>query len=901
VAWWRRRPLHDFDDEIRAHVEAEEARLRDRGATPDDARRRARVAFGGITQAREGFRERSRWRWFDTSWQDVRYGGRLMRRSPGFTITAVVVLALGIGVNTALFSVINGLFFRDLHVSQPDRLVYLQTKSPTGRLLGIVDQDDAAFLRDAAKDLADFTAHAGMPADVAVDGETFRLHGEVVEANYFDLLGVSIERGRAFRASDNELSNPDLTVIVSHEFWVKRLKGDAAAIGREVRINGRMFRIIGIAAGAFKGLASPFRPSQWWVPNTQVAAGRGDLGPIARLKPGVDVQALEVLVAGLTPGLVRRQWEGMSRSRGRASVWPWEIYRNKAYPIARIADVDIPSEPEARLVPAPVLAAVTTVSGLVLLIACANIAGLLLARGTSRTGEVAVRQALGAGGLRLFRQVLTESVLLAGSGALVGVGVAIALVRLFSAVTPATLSVAVAIDARVLGFAVCGSLVTGVLVGLTPALQATRVQLLQALGAGIVGSRRTGRSFARWTVVPQVVVALVLLLVATVQVRALRQVEARNPGYRTGGTAVLEIGRGVMGLQQWTLGMIRLDPKDEANDRAFARAVVNATAAVPGVDQFAVVSSLPLRSLPVERRVLEQDALHAPPSSRISAAACVVSDDYFKVMDMHLVAGRTFDDRDRPFETGGPHAAVVSASVASALGGAGLIGRFIALAPDVSGPPDWLEVIGIVNDVDPILDDGRVHPVVYQALKQQARPGLGTLLVRGHGDAAALMMSVRKAILGSAPSAEITGVRTLDDMAGELLYPRRLAAGILGASAAIGLALACLGLYGVVAYTAAQRTREFGIRATLGATRQDIVRLVLHDGAIVLGAGLGPGVLLGAVALRVASSVVRGLPTFDAVVFITVPFALVLVVLVACLSPALRASRIDPAQVIRGE
>ncbi len=897
MGWWRGRSPEDFDDEIRAHVEAEEARLRDRGVAPDEARRRARVAFGGIAQAREGFRERSRWRWFETLWQDIRYGARLMRRSPAFTITAVIVLALGIGANTALFSVINGLFFRDLHVSQPERLVYVNTRAPGGQVQGALSRDDEAFVRDAAAGLADFTAHLNTSADVSVDGETSRLPGEIVEANYFDLLGVACERGRAFSAEDDTPSTPELTVIVSHDFWTTRLSGDPEAIGRPLRINGRIFRIIGIARDGFHGLASPFRPSQWWVPHGQVAGGRFDQGPIARLKPGVDVAELQALIAGKTPGYIRGQWEGLT------GAWAWAIYRNKTFLISRIADIDIPSWPTARLVPPAVLAGVATVSGLVLLIACANIAGLLLSRGTSRTGEVAVRQALGAAGVRLFRQIVTESVLLSGFGALVGVGVATALVRLFTTVTPQTLAVPISIDTRVLFFAVGGALATGVLVGLAPALQATRVQLLQALGSGVVGSRGTGRSFGRWIVVPQVTVSLVLLLVAGVQVRALRQIEARSLGYRTSGTSVFEITRGTLSLQMWTLGMMRIDTTEEAKDRAFARSVVNAAAATPGIDQFALVSLLPLGdSLNVEKPVLERPAMRPVRTPAIKASEGFVSDGYFDLMGMHLLAGRTFDDRDQAYENSGTHAAVVSASIAAALGGPNLVGRSIALAPDGRAQPDWLEVIGIVNDVEPVLNDGGVHPVVYEALRQRSHPiGGFSLLVRSHGDRAELIGSVRKAVFGADPSVEIAGVRTLDDIAGEILYPRRLAAGLLAAAATIGLALACIGLYGIVSYAASRRTREFGIRATLGATRHDIVRLVLRDGAIVLGAGISLGLVLGAMALRVAANAVRGLPTFDAVVFVGVPLALVLVALAACLAPAWRASRIDPAQVIRGE
>ena len=246
-------------------------------------------------------------------------------------------------------------------------------------------------------------------------------------------------------------------------------------------------------------------------------------------------------------------------------------------------------------------------------------------------------------------------------------------------------------------------------------------------------------------------------------------------------------------------------------------------------------------------------------------------------------------------------AAVVSASVARAFGGPDLIGRTITLPPDAQGPPGSFEVVGIVNDVEPILEDGRVHPIVYELLSQEARPRAGTVLVRGRGDRAALMTSVKAAILGADPSAEVSGITTLDAMAGQILYPRRLAAGILAGAAAVGLFLACIGLYGIVSYSVAQRTREFGIRAALGARRPGIVGLVLRDGGVVIGVGLTFGLVFGVIALRASAAVIRGLPVFDAVAFVTIPAVLVVVALLACLSPALRASRLDPAQVMRSE
>jgi predicted permease len=612
---------------------------------------------------------------------------------------------------------------------------------------------------------------------------------------------------------------------------------------------GRPFRIIGITPAGFNGLASPFRPSMLWVPAAQVASGAS--GPIARLKPGVDVATFRAFVAATTPALVRREWEQLRRG-----AWPWAVYRNRGLSVLRVVDVDNPAAPEARLVSTAVLAAVTLVSSLVLVIACANIAGLLLVRGTSRTGEIAVRQALGAVGARLFRQIATEALLLSGLAALLGVGIAAALVRLFAAVTPATMSVPVSIDARICVFAILAALTTGLLVGLTPALQATRVQLLHALGSGVIGARGTGRSFTRWIVVPQVTLSLVLLLVAAVHVRALRTLETRDPGYRTTGTSVFTISRGNIGLDLWTKGMLQFDQSSIARDRRFAREIVDALNAAPGVDGFALASGLPLATpFGGEITVSGEPSASQATAPSVGAVRIAVSDGYFDVMGMRVIAGRTFDERDRHEESGNRRAAVVSASVARALGAANLVGHMIELPADIGSSPARLEVIGIVNDVDPVLDDGHVHPVVYEALDQQWRPAFGTLLVRGHGDDERLVASVKNVVIGADAASEISRISTLDATVAAILYPRRLAAGLLACAAVVGALLASIGLYGIVSFSAAQRKREFGIRATLGATPISVVALALREGVLVLGLGIGFGLVLGAITLRASAGV----------------------------------------------
>jgi hypothetical protein len=360
----------------------------------------------------------------------------------------------------------------------------------------------------------------------------------------------------------------------------------------------------------------------------------------------------------------------------------------------------------------------------------------------------------------------------------------------------------------------------------------------------------------------------------------------------------LRVNTGNFEQQMWNDGIIHIDASTDERDRTFARTLIDALEATAGLEGVAAMSQLdsPLR-VPVggEKSILGREA---SPASPIYGIELAVSNGYFSLMGMHLLSGRTFDEREKV--NSGIRTAIVSESVARAFGRPGILGHSIALEAAGDAAPNWLEVVGIVNDVVPVLEDGRPHPIIYVALGQQRRPLVAQVLVRAR-DRATAVGAVKRAILTASSAAQVNEVYSLDGKAAEILYPRRLASGILVAAAAVALLLASIGLYGIVSFTAAQRQREFGIRATLGATPFRVLALALKDGTLVLCAGLGLGVILGAIALRASVSVVQGPPAFDAAVFLTIPLVLAAVVLAASLLPALRASRVDPAVVLRGE
>jgi predicted permease len=541
----------------------------------------------------------------------------------------------------------------------------------------------------------------------------------------------------------------------------------------------------------------------------------------------------------------------------------------------------------------------------VLLIASANIAGLLLARGVTRTGEVAVRRAMGAGGARLARQLVTESVLLTTLGGALGLAVAWNLVELFKRMTPSRFAFDVALDWRVLAFAALVCAVTGVLVGLAPALQALRVNVLEALGSGIVGSRTARGSIRRWVVIPQIGLSLVLLLVAGVHVRALMRIELTDRGYQTSDGFVVSIGRWEPRMDpfaraQMTPDERRQQQEDDARKmRDFNRNVLERVADLPGVSSVAIAASLPHSSYAPELRPLATKLpLAGGAPAEAGAIRSVVSDDYFDVMDMRLVRGRSFDGRDSLYR---PKVAIVSESLESELGqGQPLVGRHVGFQDAQDGNVEWLEVVGVVGDVRPVLDDRPPLPVVYVSLMQQWQGTARNLIVRGYGgDATALADPVKRAVVGADAFAEAYGARTMEQIVAEILYPRRLAAGILGTAGVIGLTLASIGLYGVVSFSVARRRREIGIRATLGASRRDILALILREGAVVAGIGCAAGLALGVLALRLTAGLIPDLPTVDVLAFVAVPAALTLVVLAACYVPARRAARVDPAEVLR--
>jgi predicted permease len=826
-------------------------------------------------------------------WQDLRYGVRLLRRSPAFATTAVLVLALGIGVNTALFSIVNALFFTPLPVRNPQSLIYLYTTSLNGNVTAI-GQQRREILEAQGADLADFTSHNQARAGLSTDDETQATATEVVDGRYFSVLGVAAARGRVLEPIDEDPANPERAVVISHDLWVRRFHADPTIVGQQIRLHATIdgvlsFTIIGVTPPGFHGVSAPWTPTQLWICNTSKNSG-GWL--IVRLRPNTTSERFNAFLTGATE-TVKETLRHNGGVEGMFRVPPQDIDRI-SFVARRAGDIRSPFEPNATLIPPKLLAALTGVVAIVLLIATANVAGLLLARGIGRTGEVAVRRALGAGSGRLTRQLLTETMILTGTGGVFGVVVAWNVIAVFRAMTPPVFALEVRLDLRVLLFAGVACAGTGVLAGLAPAFQARRVNILEALANGIGRTRRTRARLRHGIVIPQIAFSLVLLVVAAVLVRALSKLEQSDFGYRTQGAIIV-------GLNRWDprTASSQRTPTDEdvraagqraiARSRSFAQAVLARVGQEPELDAIGLTDTLPFASR-TPSNVLRRDGTKNSNAAKIS-----VSGGYFEAFGLPQIAGRAFDRADIANDR---NVVVISASVATALWpGENPVGRALAFASEARfvSADNWQEVIGVVGDAKPILGARAEQGIVYFP------GGAGRwLVVRGRGPESVLIPRVKAAVLAADPFAEVTSIQTSKQIVDDILYPRRAAAIVLVGAGIIGVLLSAIGLYGLLSYSVAQRQREIGIRATLGAKPEDLVRLVLREGARVTAIGAAAGLLIAFIALRIAASLTSGLPLVDPVSVVAVLAILSLVVWLACYLPARRAGLVDPVQVLRG-
>jgi len=815
---------------------------------------------------------------------DFRYALRRLIRARSFTLAASLTIALGVGANSAIFSVINSILLRPpVAVAEPQRLVGLFTSDFSGPPYGsssFADLDD--FGKQGADVFSGVMGYSPRPAAVGSDDNLERVAAEVVTHNYFQVLGTRMTLGRGFGPEQRVRGEP--VAVISHTLWQRRFASDPAIVGKSLRMNAREFTIIGVAPAGFSG---SFRAlvSEVWVPAALGAyvgmsddfTSRGDRSALvyARLKPNITLEQARsrmAVVARQLTAAYPEAWTDVTRKGRRISVLP---------------------EQETRIPPqirGPALGFAAILMGtvvLVLLVCCANVAGLLLARAASRLKEVGIRISLGASRGRIIRQMLTESILLAALGGVVGTAASVwAGQALMAAGTPSQIPVPISLDLtpdyRVLGFTLAITLLTGLVFGLAPALRASRTDVVTALKTDTPALGFGGRRFSLHgaLVIGQVSLSTLLLVGALLFFRTLRAAATIDPGFRTDNMLLLDISP-------------RPGEEGKVDPEQVALTARDRIAAIPGVTAVTWASNVPL-GLDQGRRGLQVEGYRRREGEDMEFYYSVVGPRYFETMEVPLIRGRGLTDADRP---GAPAVVIVNEAFAKRFwGDADPIGKRISRNGE-NGP--WIEVVGLARDGKYVSITESPRPFVYYPQLQM--PDGIIMHVRTTGDPRGLLTAARREVAVAAPTWMIERPRTLEEHIGASLLPQRIAAGLLGAFGVVALLLAAVGLYGVVAFAVAQRTREIGIRVALGAQGGEVLGLMLRQGMTLAGIGLLVGVPLAFVGARLVSAFLVGSGAADPVVFVGAAGLLAFVTLVASYVPARRASRVDPVLALRSQ
>jgi predicted permease len=872
--WWQRKQREqDLDRELRTDLDLEAAEQQQSGLSEVEARHAAQRAFGNMALIKEDTRATWGWAWLERLGQDLRYALRTARREPGFATTAIVTLALAIGINTAVFSVIDTVLFRKPPLADPDRLVTLQQKLPK---LGDVALGAApAEYLDYRNHSRTFSSIAGYENEVFdLNGGTEPLHVQAQAVTYtlFSTLGVKPARGRTFSPVEDQPSGAKVTVL-SHELWQSRFGGSPQMLGSVVRLNEQPYTIIGIMPAGFEfplTTASVGEPPALWVPiafsakRIQDRAAEFPVHIVARLKPGVSPAQAEQDV--------RRVADEFQQEHP-------DIYAGNVRLQVNLDPLGARDTARVR----PVLLALAGAVVFVLLIACANVTNLLLARAAVRQREMAVRNALGASAQRLIAQLAAEGLLMTSAGAALGCALAHALIKLVAVLWPSFVAglAQVRIDPTVLVFTLGISILSGFLCSLAPAMSWARPDIGTALKqAGRQGASQESRRLRGALVVAETSSAVVLLIGAGLLIHSLVEVLRVPMGFSPDGVL---IARTTFNRQRYPAAERRHDSEGQMVDRL---------AAAPGVVAVGLTTHIPLADDRQIGFVLEG----GDENSVRWADNALVSDDYFAAMGIPIVRGRTFGSQDTPQS---PASAIVNQSMARHFWPNGdAIGKRIL----------WggrkLTVVGIAGDVHIKALDSAVNPTIYNyvyQLESGATTSAVFIVRTRNSDPTSVAPAVREAISSVDRGVPVFDIRTMNQLVARSLTSRRFAAALLSSFAVLALALAVIGLYGVLSYAVAQRTSELGVRFALGATPAQALRLVLTDGLRLTTTGVIIGALLGAVAARAMSRLLFGIQVFDLNAFAIAVTTIVAVALIASYVPARRAARVDPMVALRHE
>ena len=872
---WKQRQDDELDAEIRHHLdEAVRDRIA-RGEAPDDARANALREFGNVGLVREAAREMWGWGWFERLWQDVKFGARMLAKQPGFALLAMLTLALGIGANTAIFSVVQTVLLRPLPFAEQERLVALWKRDTTANQPFV--ELSYAEVRDWGQQAQSLSGVSVMPATVygygyvlTGRGDAVQLESAKVSGNFFSVLGAQAATGRVLNESDDVLNGPKV-VVISDRLWRERFNADPQLIGKSIMLSEANYTLIGIMPAKFeypKGV-------DLWLPFKTVVDSRAVerygfrfLTAVGRLKPGVTFAQAEAELNTVVARIAAAHPE--TEANGHRIV---------ITPLAAHLFGD------AR----PALWALLAATGMLLLIAAANIANLSLARAMARRREFAVRAALGAGRRRLLRQVLTESGMLALGGGLGGVALAFWLVRLLVRVAPADIPriEEVSLNLPALLFSLGATLATALLCGLVPALAAARLDLNQALneGGGRMAGAQSGRRTRNALVIAEVAVTVVLLAGATLILRSFVNLRRLDPGFDASNTLTMHLR--LQGTRYAT---------PEAR-REFFRRLIERLEAKPGVEAASAVLIRPMEghagwdvSFALEGQSEAEARKNRVPNFE------AVTPHYFRTIRLPLRAGREFSEFDT--ETSEP-VVIISETMARTLFGAGVdpIGRRLKLDLRDEKPR---AIVGVVGDTRyRALQDARFD--MYIPFAQWGPGFVNHFAVRTRVDPKSILPAVRSEVAALDPGQAITRVATMADLVDAQLAQPRFSAVLLNWLSGLALLLAGLGLYGVLAYSVAQRTGEFGIRLALGAQGRDILQSVVGQGMRLALIGVGIGLVASVGFARLLKTLLFGVGAADPLTFAAITLLLLLVALLACWLPARRATKVDPLVALRHE
>ena len=799
---------------------------------------------------------------------DLRYAVRSLGKAPGFSALAVLVLAVGIGATSAIFSLIDGTLIRPLPFADPDRLLMLW-EHPPGYARNRVSPLN---FFDWSEQNHTFTSMAAISGGgrtlTSISGVAERVPGQSVTTAFFDVLGIAPIAGRTF-VVDDAVPQPNV-VVIGERFWRTHLDGDPAAIGRVLRLDGQPFTVIGIVPASFQILF----PAEIWTPfpprRTPEQRRQHYLQVIARLRPNATIDQ------------ARSDMDVVAQNIARISP---ETNKNWTVAIEPLRNAIVTGEVRSTSL---VLGGVVA---FVLLMACANVANLLLARGIGRAREIAVRAALGASSGQIVRLLLSESVVLAAIGGAAGLALSWAALRVAPSVVPTGLlpeGIPLRFDARVTIFAGALTCLTGVLFGMAPAWHAARTPLRDTLSSGGRASTGAAGRLRSVLAIAEVAGAVLLLAGAGLLIRTLASMTAADPGYHADSALTMSV----------SLPLSRYP--DQTHALAFFRRADAALAAIPGVQSVGFVDNLPLDGWDIGQPVEIAGDPPTDAASRRSAHYQITSPRYFETLGIQLARGRAFTDRD---VATAPQVCIVNEEfVRRFLQGREPLGTIVKVPNMAPGqaPSIPREIVGVIRQVAIGVGEKEKAPEIYVPMEQNVWYS-SAIALKTAGSPATFAAAARAAIAKIDPDQPVTRMRTMDEVASEATRGPRFRATLVSTFATIALVLAAVGIFGVLTFSVRERTREFGVRVALGATTRDILRLVVRSGVKLAGTGVAIGLFAAVLLTRTLASLLFGVTPLDPVTFVTAPAVLAVTALAACVAPAMRAIRVDPAVTLRQE